>query len=114
MAASQGLLKATLENTNLSVFYITSSLSDPGIDYKHPKLKTFFVGSSFVRDYFFRNLDTSIMVTTMPDLENFNLKRSRNNVHYIYVQHSLVSLHCVYRQRAFIIMIQSAQLVLIM
>jgi CDP-glycerol glycerophosphotransferase (TagB/SpsB family) len=55
----------------------------------------------FVRDYFFQNLDTNIMVMTMPDLHNFQVKRSRHNVHYIYVQHSLVSLHMIYRHGAF-------------
>ena len=55
----------------------------------------------FVRDYFFQNLDTDIFVMTMPDLHNFQVKRSHHNVHYIYVQHSLVSLHMVYRHGAF-------------
>ena len=41
------------------------------------------------------------MVMTMPDLDNFQVKRSRHNVHYVYVQHSLVSLHMVYRHGAF-------------
>jgi CDP-glycerol glycerophosphotransferase (TagB/SpsB family) len=67
----------------------------------HSNLKTFFVGMGFVRDYVFQNLDTNIIVMTMPDLHNFQVKRSRHNVHYVYVQHSLVSLHMVYRHGAF-------------
>ena len=93
----QGLLKATLEKTNFSVCYISSSLEDPGIKTKHPNLKTFFIGMGFTRDYFFKSLETDIMVMTMPDLNNYQIKRSPHNVHYIYVQHSLVSLHSVYR-----------------
>lgn len=41
------------------------------------------------------------MVMTMPDLGQFQVKRSKHKVHYVYVQHSLVSLHMVYRKGAF-------------
>lgn len=97
----QGLLKATLEKTDFSVCYISSSLNDPGIAIKHPNLKTFFIGLGSVRDYFFQNVNTDIMVMTMPDLHKYQIKRSHHNVHYIYVQHSLVSLHYIYRHGAF-------------
>ena len=97
----KGLLTSTLKKTDKSVCYVSSSLDDPGLIFEHPKLKTFFIGMGFVRDYFFQNLDTNIMIMTMPDLHNFQVKRSRHNVHYVYVQHSLVSLHMVYRQGAF-------------
>lgn len=97
----ESLLQRTLDQKNKSVCYISSSLDDPGLMLKHPNLNTFYVGMGFVRDYFFQNLDTHIMIMTMPDLDNFQVKRSRHNVHYIYVQHSLVSLHMVYRQGAF-------------
>jgi YidC/Oxa1 family membrane protein insertase len=37
----------------------------------------------------------------MPDLGTFHIKRSRHQVHYIYVHHSIVSTHMIYRQGAF-------------
>ena len=97
----EGLLSATLENSNRYVCYVSSSLDDPGLTVEHPNLRTFFVGMGFVRDYFFQSLDTRIMVMTMPDLHNFQVKRSSHNVHYVYLQHSIVSLHMVYRHGAF-------------
>ena len=97
----ESLLHRTLEQRNKSVCYVSSSLDDPGLVVEHPNLNTFFVGMGFVRDYFFQNLDTRIMVMTMPDLHNFQVKRSRHSVHYVYVQHSLVSLHMIYRHGAF-------------
>jgi hypothetical protein len=97
----KGLLTDTLERSNKSVCYISSSLDDPGLMVDHPNLNKFFVGMGFVRDYFFQNLETNIMVMTMPDLHNFQVKRSRHKVHYIYVQHSLVSFHMVYKYGAF-------------
>ncbi len=97
----QGLLKATLKKTNFSVCYISSSFDDPGMRMKHPNLKTFFIGMASVRNYFFQNLKTDVMIMTMPDLHKYQVKRSRHKVHYIYVQHSLVSLHAIYRHGAF-------------
>ena len=38
----QGLLKATLKKTGFSVCYISSSLEDPGLFMKHPKLNIFY------------------------------------------------------------------------
>ena len=40
-------------------------------------------------------------VMTMTDLDIHHLKRSVNDVHYVYVFHSLVSTHRAYRTRAF-------------
>lgn len=97
----EGLLKTTLKKTDKFICYVSSALDDPGIKIEHPKLKTFFIGNFLVRNYFFQNLKTDVMVTTMPDLHRYQLKRSCHNVHYIYVQHSLVSLHTVYRHGAF-------------
>jgi hypothetical protein len=97
----KGILTATLEKTNKSICYISSSHEDPGLNFEHPKLNTFFVGEGFIRDYFFQTVDTDMMIMTMPDLNNFQVKRSHHKVHYIYVQHSLVSLQMVYRHGAF-------------
>ena len=42
------------------------------------------------------------MIMTMPDLETFHIKRSKSHpVHYIYMFHSMVSTHLVYRKSAF-------------
>ena len=91
----EGPLISTLKQTNNTVCYISSSFDDPGLSMKHKKLKTFFIGMGFVRDYVFRNIDTNIMIMTMPDLNSFQVKRSIHNVHYVYVQHSLSSLHMI-------------------
>jgi YidC/Oxa1 family membrane protein insertase len=41
------------------------------------------------------------MVMTMPDLDRYQIKRSKYPVHYVYVHHSLVSSHMAYRPGAF-------------
>ena len=95
-----GLMKEVLNCSDLSVCYVCSSADDPGMQIEHPRLRTFLIDEKSVRDWFFANANTSVMVMTMPDLGNYQVKRSRHNVHYIYVQHSLVSQHMVYRPGA--------------
>jgi hypothetical protein len=95
------LLKTVLEQTNISVCLLSSSRNDTGLAVIHPRLNSFFIGSGFVRNYIFENIDTQLLILTMPDLNNFQVKRSRFNVHYVYTQHSLVSSHMIYRYRAF-------------
>ena len=96
-----GLVETILETSDITVCYLTASPNDPALDINHPRLKTFIIGESFIRDWIFANIDTKVMVMTMPDLNQYQVKRSVHDVHYIYVQHSLVSLHMVYRSGAF-------------
>lgn len=95
------LLNQLLKTTDLKICYVTSGKDDPGLKLTHPNLKTFKIDTGFVRNWFFENLKTKILIMTMPDLEQYQVKRSKFDVHYIYVQHSPVSLHMTYREGAF-------------
>ena len=41
------------------------------------------------------------MAMTTPDLENYQIKKSIHGTKYVYVQHSLISLHMGYNEDAF-------------
>ena len=97
----EGLIKEVLATSDIHVCYITSGKDDPGLSLENPKYITFQIDEGFVRNWLFEIIETDIMVMTMPDLHQYQIKRSKHKVHYIYVQHSLVSLHMVYRQGAF-------------
>lgn len=97
----EGLLKQFLSICDIPVCYISSGKDDPGLLYKHPNLKTFRTDEGMFRNYLFEHIDTDVMVMTMPDLHQYQIKRSKHPVHYVYVQHSLVSLHMTYRKGAF-------------
>ena len=84
-----------------TVCYVTSDATDPVLTNPNPRIRTFYVGSGTVRTTFFRLLDASVMVMTLPDLETYHLKRSVHPVHYVYVFHSMVSTHMIYRKGAF-------------
>ena len=97
----EGLVLEVLNTTNLKVCYISSDIDDPGLSVKHENYQIFKTDKGVVRSWFFENIETDVFVMTMPDINKYQVKRSKNNVHYIYVQHSLVSLHMVYRKGAF-------------
>ena len=97
----EGILKEFLSQTNTPVCYVTSGKDDPGLHYKHPNLRSFKIDEGSCRNWLFKNIDTDLMVMTMPDIETYQVKRSKYPVHYVYVQHSIVSLHMIYRKSAF-------------
>lgn len=97
----EGLIREVLSSSDISVCYISSSEDDPGLYLEHPNYRTFKIDEGFIRNWLFENIETDVMVMTMPDLNQYQVKRSKHKVHYVYVQHSLVSLHMVYREGAF-------------
>ena len=95
------LLTELLALSDVPVCYISSDADDPGLLLEHPNYRKFVIDEGHVRDWLFSNIETDVFVMTMPDLHQYQVKRSRHAVHYVYVQHSLVSLHMVYRKGAF-------------
>jgi len=97
----EGLLKEVLACSNIPVCYISSDDDDPGLSLEHKNYRAYVIDEGFVRNWLFENIQTKVMVMTMPDLNQYQVKKSKYKVHYLYVQHSLVSLHMVYRPGAF-------------
>ena len=89
----EGIIEELLKDPEVRVCFLTSGLDDPGLSLEQPNYTSFFIGEGFVRDWLFQNMDVDVVVMTMPDLNQFQIKRSRFSVHYVYVQHSLVSLY---------------------
>ena len=48
-------------------------------------------------------IDSKLVIMTMPDLNQFHIKRSKasKEVNYLYIFHAIVSSHMVYRKGAF-------------
>jgi hypothetical protein len=83
------------------VFYITCDEDDPYLTEPPNNVKPYFIGNGPAMIYLFTNTKTGTMVMTMPDLNKFHVKRSVHPVHYVYIFHSIVSTHMVYREGAF-------------
>ncbi len=84
-----------------TICWVSSRKDDPGLAIEDPHFVRFYVGSSSVRIFTFAALDCGVLITTTPDLNNNEIKRSRFNPLYVYVHHSLASHHMIYRPRAF-------------
>ena len=41
------------------------------------------------------------MILTMPDLNTFHIKKSKYEVNYIFIPHNILSIHMVFRKKAF-------------
>lgn len=84
------------------ICYLTSSHTDPILETANARIRSFCVGEGAVRTWLFSGLRAGVFVMTMPDIETFHIKRSRAcPVHYVYVFHSIVSTHMIYRTAAF-------------
>jgi hypothetical protein len=78
-----------------TVCYVSSDEADPGLTQDNPMILPFCVGAGLFRIIFFQTLQADVMLTQLLDLDNFDLKRSVNPVHYIHMFHSMVSTHMV-------------------
>ncbi len=83
----EALVKTLLAMTGNHICYISSSDTDPGLLLDHKNFHAFKTDEGFVRNWLFENIETKVMVMTMPDLNQFQVKRSKHKVHYVYVQH---------------------------
>ena len=90
-----------LLDKEINITYVSSHPLDPGLRINNKHYKSYEIGDGFFRNWFFENLDCKIIVMTMPDLDTYQIKRSKHNPHYVYTQHSLVSLHMSYGEKAF-------------
>jgi len=92
---------AALGRAGRTLAYLTSSTADLVLQRPPAGVRPFFIGGGLVRSILFAGLDARVMVMTTPDLQTYQLKRSRRAVHYVYVHHSIVSTHMAYRPGAF-------------
>ena len=97
----RGTIEEFLKIAKIDVCYISSDMNDPGLKLKSPNYKSFIIRPGHILNWLFSNIETDVMVMSTPDLNNFQLKISKHDVHYIYMQHSLVSLHMAYQDGAF-------------
>ena len=97
----EALVKELATSHNQAVCYVTSDFEDPGLAFTHPNVKAFYIGDGMLRTSWFRSSRVPLIVMTMPDLEHYYIKRSAYGGAYVYIHHSLVSSHMIYKEQAF-------------
>ena len=89
------------ERMNFQICYITSVKDDPIFTSTNKNILSFYIGEGTARTKFFLALRAKILVMDMPDLDTYHIKRSKEYpVHYIYLFHSMFSIHSYLRKGA--------------
>lgn len=96
----QGMIEYLLKNTNIVIHYITSDPNDIIFELakEHSAIKPYFIGEKRLITLMMK-MDADVVVMTMPDLENYHIKRSyvRKDIEYIYVPHGMDSTNLTMR-----------------
>ena len=95
------LISELTQERNLQICYVTSVKNDPILSTKDENIHSFYIGDGITRTKFFLELKAKILIMDMPDLDSFHIKRSKiYPVHYIYIFHSMFSIHSYLRKGA--------------
>ena len=89
------LIKVLNGDLHHRVTYISSDKNDSGLTRSHQLFTSICIPAGFFLTLFFNMQKADVMVLTMMDLDNLQLKKSINPIHYIYLFHSLGSTHMV-------------------
>lgn len=97
----RGIIEYILTNTNLTIHYVTSDPKDQIFEMARTqdKIKPYYIGDRKLITLMMK-MDADVVVMTMPDLENFHIKRSyiRKDIEYIFIPHSMDSLNMTMRK----------------
>ena len=89
-----------LSHTNIIVHYVTSDPADQIFEVakSQSRIRPYYIGEKKLITLFMK-MDADMVIMTMPDLQNFHIKRSyvRKDVEYVYVPHGLDSLNLTMR-----------------
>ncbi len=94
----KNLIEELLRRTNIVIHYVTSDPKDQIFELAKTNLriKPYYIGEKRLITLMMK-MDADIVVMTMPDLDNFHIKRSyvRKDVEYVYTFHYPLSTHMV-------------------
>lgn len=99
----KAIIEYLLENTNIVIHYITSDYNDKifEMEKKNKNIKAYYIEEKKLITLMMQ-MDADVVVMTMPDIDNFHIKRSyvRKNIEYIYIPHGMDSINLTMRNRS--------------
>jgi len=97
----KNIIDFLLEHSDTTIHYLTNDPNDSIFKQQNPQLLPYYASQQKTIGLMLR-LDTNIMITTVPDLQTFHMKRSvvRDDIEYIFIPHSLASLHVTMKEAA--------------
>ena len=86
----KGMIEYILDNTNLTIHYITSDYNDNifKLEKENPRIKAYYIEEKKLITLMMK-MDADVIVMTMPDINTYHIKRSyiRKDAHYIWIPH---------------------------
>ncbi len=97
------IIEYILDNTNITIHYITSDFNDNifKLEKENPQIKAYYIDDKRLITLMMK-MDADVVVMTMPDLENYHIKRSyiRKDIEYIFIQHGMDSCNMTMRNKS--------------
>ena len=96
----KGIVEYLLNNTNITIHYITSDYNDKifQMEKENKQIKAYYIEEKKLITLMMQ-MDADVVVMTMPDINNYHIKRSyvRKDIEYIYIPHGMDSLNLTMR-----------------
>ena len=89
-----------LSHKKIEVTYYSSDKNDPGVGLQLPHYRSEYIGNVNTASYRLNRLHADMVVMTTPQLDVFQLRRSKHVKHYMHILHSPVDL-LAYNRYAF-------------
>ena len=97
----RGYIEYILEHTNITIHYVTSDPNDKIFEMaaSNERIRAYYVGGNKLITLMMM-MDADIVLMTMPDLDNYYIKRSyvRDDIEYIYIEHGMDSVNLTTRK----------------
>ncbi len=99
----KGIIEYLLKNTNITIHYITSDYNDNifELEKENSQIRAYYIAERKLITLMMK-IEADIVVMTMPDLENYHIKRSyiKKDIEYIYIPHGMDSLNMTMREKS--------------
>lgn len=97
----KGMIEYILKNTNITIHYITSDYNDQIFELakENKQIKPYYIEEKKLITLMMK-MDADVVVMTMPDLDNYHIKRSyiRKDIEYIFIPHGIDSSNMTMRK----------------
>jgi YidC/Oxa1 family membrane protein insertase len=95
----KNIIDYLIAHSDATIHYLTNDPNDPVLNQETPRIVPYYARERktvFLMLY----LNADILVTTVPDLQCFQIKRSvkRDDIEYIYIPHTVGSVHVTLRE----------------
>lgn len=99
----KGIIEYLLKHTNMTIHYITSDYKDNIfiLEKENKQIKAYYIEEKKLITLMMK-MDADVVIMTMPDLNNYHIKKSyvRDDITYVYIPHGMDSLNLTQRYKS--------------